>query len=163
LGKDVAIAGAEFAWRVIQLTHCNVAWTDTGCITRFDDGTETEACPHDTAHYRIVASRLGYGDDILAYCREHELAHSLVGAWIFGGPSQVLWGVAHDMMLTGRQSALEECFAQACQRFWRANERPILSGLPKLDEWKAEALAMIEAENASWAMSSRSSSALSSS
>jgi hypothetical protein len=149
---------------VIQLAHCSVAWTDYGCITRFEDATEAAAWPHpDNNHYRIVAARLGYGDDVLAYSREHELGHALVGQWIFHGPSPVLWGVAHDKLLSGRESSLEECFVQALQRFWRANERPILSGLPKLDEWKNEALAMIDAENASWAMPSLSSSALSSS
>lgn len=138
---------------MIQLAHCTVSWTENGCLTRFEDGTETEACPHDLPHYRIVAARLGYGDDILAYCREHELSHNLTCQWLFDTPSQVLWWVAHGKMLSGPGSAYEECMAQTFQRHWRANERPILSGLPKLDAWKAEALAMIEAENAAWASS----------
>jgi hypothetical protein len=59
----------------------------------------------------------------------------------------VLWGVAHDAMLTGRQAAYEEFFAQGFQRFLRSNERPIPSGLPKIDAWKAEALHLLSSAN----------------
>ena len=132
---------------MIELRFCRVEFTAEGADTHFPDGTVCGAQAHDTHHYAIIAARCGYGDDTLAYCREHELAHSLVAQWRYDAPSAVLWGVAHDAQLTGRMSAAEETLAQTMQRFWRANERPILSGLPQLDAWKAEALAMIAAEN----------------
>jgi hypothetical protein len=49
--------------------------------------------------------------------------------------------------LTGRQAAYEEFFAQGFQRFLRSNERPIPSGLPKIDAWKAEALHLLSSAN----------------
>lgn len=131
----------------ITLKHCMMVWTPEGCDTHFHDGAVAGSCWHDTHHYAIIASRLGYGDDLLAYTREHEFAHNWVAEKLFDAPSAVLWGVAHNAMPTGRQSAYEECFAQTFQRFLRANERPILSGLPKLDAWKAEALDLLSYAN----------------
>jgi hypothetical protein len=133
----------------IKLKYAAVSWTDYGCITRFEDGTEVECWPHETPHYRIVAARLGYGDDILAYSREHDAAHSMLAEWMFDKPSPILWGVAHAAELSGPESVGEEATVQAFQAFLRANQRPILSGLPDIDAWKAQALAMIDAENAS--------------
>jgi hypothetical protein len=131
----------------ITLKHCTIVWTTEGCDTRFHDGTEVGACSHDVPHYYVIAHRLGYGDDLLAYTREHEFCHSFVAEKLFDQPSAVLWGVAHSAMLTGRQAAYEEFFAQGFQRFLRSNERPILSGLPKLDAWKAEALDLLSYAN----------------
>lgn len=135
---------------MIALRHCTVAWTPEGADTTFQDGAVAGSHWHDTAHYHVIAHRLGYADDLLAYTREHEFCHSFVSEKLFDGPSPVLWGVAHDAMLTGRQSVLEEVFAQTFQRFLRANERPIVSGLPRLDAWKDEALVLIAAENDAW-------------
>lgn len=129
----------------VRLRFCTVEYTPGGCRTVFHDGSETEACAHDTHHYHVASHRAGYGDDILAYAREHEVLHSLTQDWLHDRPSPVLWGVAHGAMLTGRQSAEEEAFVASFARFLRANERPLLSGLRELDLWKAEGLDVIAA------------------
>ncbi len=131
---------------ILHLKHCLVEITDYGCITKFFDGTETAAWPHDSDDYRTIADRLGYGSDTLAYCREHEILHSLTQEWLHDRPSPVLWGVAHNKMLTARQSIEEEVFTQTMQRFIRADERPIVS-CSTLDRWKAEALRLLNRVN----------------
>ena len=134
---------------MITLRHATVEWTDYGCFTRFHSGPEVGAFPHpgDT-QYHIIADRCGYGFDLLAYAREHDLLHSLVSEWLFDKPSPVLMGVATGNELTGPESAYEECFVQAMQCYLRKNERPILSGLDRLTEWRDQALYLIAAEAA---------------
>lgn len=119
-----------------------MGWTEQGALTVFpsadglyrlhgDAAYSTEAYPHpDDHHYHVIAHRCGYGDDLLAYCREHELAHALVAQCIGASrPSTVLW---HQARMLGPApvglSIFEEIAAQALQRWVRANERPILAG-----------------------------------
>jgi hypothetical protein len=114
---------------MIRLKYAKVLFTDWGCKTVFLDGTEADAIPHDTHHYHVVSHRLGYGDDVLAYCQEHELAHSFIEEKLHNRPSRVLWGVAHGSMLSGPAATYEELVAQQFQRWVRASERPISSGV----------------------------------
>lgn len=115
---------------IIHLKYCSVEWTNWGCMTRFEDGSEIGAHPHWQDHcYHVVAHRCGYEFDLLAYCREHEVAHSLVEQVFFDRPSRALWALAHGKMLPGREVAYEEMMAQALQRFLRAAERPIVGGV----------------------------------
>jgi hypothetical protein len=106
-----------------------------GCIVKFDHGKPVPAQHHpDDFHYRIIAARCGYQDDTLAYAREHEVAHLVAEEVLFGRPSRVLWGLAHDEPLDPAEAAYEEAMAQMLQRFARANERPIIG--PGID-WDA--------------------------
>jgi hypothetical protein len=114
---------------VIQLRFASVEYTPQGCVSRFEDGTSFGAHPHDTPHYHVIAHRCGYGDDLLAYCREHEVCHHLICEWLYGAPSPILWKLAHGEELPPGYAAFEEFAAQALQRWVRANERPIIGGV----------------------------------
>lgn len=128
---------------MIRLRHCVVEWIAPGARTTFADGASVEGHHHpDDPHYRVISHRCGYGDDTLAYAREHELLHSLGQELLHGRPSPVLWELAH-----GREpgpSADEEIFTQALQRWLRASERPIIAGVP-WDGWRARAMALLAA------------------
>jgi hypothetical protein len=130
--------------RVIRLKYATLTFTEWGCVTRFEDGTECPATPHpNMPHYHVVAHRLGYADDLLGYTREHEFAHSFLAERLHDAPSEVLWAVAHGKQLSGRAAAYEELASQAFQRWLRANERPLISGV-KWDDLKRDALALLE-------------------
>lgn len=119
---------------MIHLRHCTVEFTPEGATTRFPDGTSVDATPHpDDHHYSVVAHRLGYGDDILAYCQEHEVCHSLAAQWFWDEPSHVLWSLAHKQQVHRGKGIYEEMAAQTLQAWLRANVRPILSGA----DWSA--------------------------
>lgn len=78
-------------------------------------------------HYHVIAHRSGYADDVLTYCREHELAHHVIAQEIWGRPSIVLWALAHGMEPQKPFAVFEELAAQILQRWARANERPIVA------------------------------------
>lgn len=132
---------------VIQLKYCRIAYTKDGATTFFPDGTSVDAIPHpDMPHYIRVAADCGYDGDTLAYCREHEAAHSLIAEWLCDAPSQVLWALAHNEKLPKSVVIYEEIAAQALQRWLRKNERPIVSGV-RWDDLRDYALAKLaEAE-----------------
>lgn len=131
----------------MQLNYCSIEWTEYGCVTYFEDGSEASAWPAwDDPHYRVISHRLGYGDDLLSYCREHDFCHCVVEQSLHDRPSRVIWALAHGTVLSGPESSYEEFAAQALQRFLRANEWPIVSGV----DWEAikwKALELLDAEN----------------
>jgi len=128
---------------VIELRYATVSYTENGCVSWFKDGKFWGAHPHDTHHYAVIAHRCGYGDDLLAYCREHEVCHHLITEWLYDGPSPVIWGLAHGEEMPAYHAALEEMGAQTLQRFIRANERPIIGGV-NWDGLKTYALSKLE-------------------
>lgn len=131
---------------MIRLRFCSIEYTDFGCITRFPDGSDVSAWPHpDMPHYSVIAHRCGYGDDLLAYCREHEFAHALAAECLKGQRSHVLWSLAHNEEPDIGAALFEEIAAQTLQRWFRANERPIVSGYD-WDGMKAYALGLLESE-----------------
>ena len=116
---------------------------DYGCVTYFADGSEASAWPSwEDNHYRVIAHRTGYGDNLLDYCREHDFCHALVEEVLHDRASRVLWALAHGQTLSGPESAYEEFAAQALQRWIRANERPIIAGVD-WDGIKLEALSLL--------------------
>lgn len=119
---------------MIQLRFASVEYQPHGCTSRFPDGTSVDAIPHPWDHcYSIIAMRCGYGFDLMAYCREHEVAHHVVSDFLLNRASPILWGLAHDDPLPPHESAFEEMMAQSLQRFVRAAERPIIGGV----DWDA--------------------------
>ena len=114
---------------MIRIGSALLIYTGAGCLTRYEDGASYGAQPHDTHQYAVIAHRCGYGDDLLAYCREHEAAHHMVSEWIMGGPSAVLWALAHGRVPTPGAATFEEMAAQQFQRWLWANERPIIGGV----------------------------------
>ena len=131
---------------VIRLKYATLAYTPEGCTTTFQDGATADAAPHDLPHYHVVAHRLGYGDDLLAYCREHEFCHLFIEERLHDRPSLVLWSLAHGTTLSGSRAAYEEIAAQSFQRWLRANERPITSGVD-WDGLKRDALRLLAGDD----------------
>lgn len=128
---------------IVRLRSASVVYTPEGCVSRFLDGTSWGAQPHDTPHYHVIAHRCGYGADLLAYCREHEVCHHILAEWLHGRPSGVLWALAHGREVSPGEAAAEELGVHALQRWVRAAERPIVGGVD-WDELKAFALAVLE-------------------
>lgn len=132
---------------MIALKFCNMVWTDFGVTTRMHaGGRDVSAWPPDPPdpHYHVIAHRCGYGDDLRAYCREHEFAHAFVAERIADQPSVVLMWQAQLQPLYQAAALFEEIAAQTFQRWLRANERPILAGAD-WDQLKGDALALLEA------------------
>jgi hypothetical protein len=108
----------------LRLKYCEVdVWPDR-VLTRFDDGTSYGAYAHDTGHYRALADRCGYGQDIHAYCCEHEVAHSVVAEYLFNATSRVIWALAHGYVADKLDILLEEELAISLQAFTRAKVLP---------------------------------------
>ena len=112
----------------ITIGDAVVHWTPDGALTTYGDGSSYGAQPHDTHHYHVIAHRCGYGDDILAYCREHEVCHHIVAEHILGRESQVLWPLAHGYEPDQADAIAEEALTMTFQRWLRAGERPIIGG-----------------------------------
>lgn len=132
-----------------RLQHAVVTLAPDGCYSTFTDGTHWGAQPHATPHYDEIARRCGYfrrerrrrqetiahyERDVAApartaYCVEHEVFHHVVGEVFYGGPSPVLWQLAHGLDVDPMQAALEEAMVMTLQRWVRAGERPIIGGV----------------------------------
>lgn len=110
----------------------------------FLDGASIESWPHDTPHYHVNAHRLGYNGDLLTYCRDHDFFHAFCEQWFFDRPSLTLWAVAHNEPVPEDADAYEEMAVMTCQRWVRANERPIIGNVD-WDLFKTTALAQLEA------------------
>ena len=127
----------------ITLKFCTIERLPDEVLVTFIDGASCPATPHpDMPHYREITARCGYGDDVWAYCFFHEFAHAWIEERLYDRPSRVLWALAHETMLSGKEAVYEEITAQVFQRWLHADERPIIGGVP-WDKWKAEALALI--------------------
>lgn len=131
--------------RSVKLARVTVEPYDDGAFSVFDDGSSYAALPHwNDTHYYVIAHRCGYGDDLLRYCREHEVFHHVVGEEFFGGVSPVIWALAHGGDIDPARAALEEMAVAALQRFVRAAERPIIGGV-EWDRIRARCLALLDA------------------
>lgn len=64
-------------------------------VTLFHDGTRVPAAPHAEGEQFQTARRLGYGADVAAMCREHELLHTWLCERFHLPYSPTLWAVAH--------------------------------------------------------------------
>lgn len=114
----------------IKLRFAELEYTPDGAVTHFPDGSSYGALPHaDKPHYHALAHRMGYEGDILAYCREHELAHHVL-AEAFGSHSLVLFALAHGEHPTPMVAAAEESLALNLQRYARTNEHPMVDCVP---------------------------------
>jgi hypothetical protein len=111
---------------VIKLAGADIILCDDGLtITRYPDDTEVLArAPHSSwaeqsaiDSYCAQAAELGYGDDVDAMSREHEIAHHVLAS-VLGQPhSHTMWAVAHGTKdISG---AAEEAAVMALQRFAR--------------------------------------------
>lgn len=84
--------------RYIRLPHAVTELHPHGAMTHFPvDGTYVEANPWwDDEGYRKQAHDLGYGDDLLRMCQDHEVLHSVAAELLHQAPSEVLWRWAHE-------------------------------------------------------------------
>jgi hypothetical protein len=130
---------------VILMQHAGIRWTDDGAESVFAGGRSWATQPHETHHYFVIAHRCGYGDDVLAYAREHDFCHHFVAERLRGQVSQVLAPLAFGREPDPGAALFEEMGVQLFQRWLRANERPILGGVD-WDGLKREALALIGRE-----------------
>jgi hypothetical protein len=129
---------------MLEMRFAKIWWTDFGCSLRFHDGgKELSAWPHHTSDYNLISHRCGYGYDVLRYCREHEFAHLFVEQELYERPSRVLKALSLGSMLGCEEASYEEMMAQQFQRFLRAGERPMISGV-QWDRLKHEALCMLD-------------------
>lgn len=129
--------------RVTRLKFCECIWYDCGIDTVFEGGETVSAWPHyNNPDYAVIAHRLGYGYDVLRYCQEHEVFHSLVAEFFFERPSLVLLALAQKRRPPTADAISEEIFVQTAQRWVRAHERPIVS-LGRWDEFKEFALRLM--------------------
>jgi hypothetical protein len=106
--------------RVFPLRHCTVSFYDHFAWTQFPSGQGWGAVPSDDPSYRALAARLGYGDDILAYCLEHDFLHSFLEQEVFQRPSPILYALAHDVP-PPPTTCYEEALVQLFQGFLRNN------------------------------------------
>lgn len=133
---------------MIRLKFCTIEPKADGCRVRFLwSGKHCDARPHKTPHYHVIAHRCGYGDDVSAYCVEHEFAHCFIEERLYNRPSIVLWSLAHNVELEAKKALYEEVAAQTFQRWLRANERPILAGVD-WDGLKRDALELLDGKQA---------------
>lgn len=72
--------------------HCGLEFTQTV----FHDGTRVTASPERIDEYRAKAARYGYGNELGALSREHEILHTFLAEALGYGSSPTLWAVAHD-------------------------------------------------------------------
>jgi hypothetical protein len=102
----------------VAFPGCTVEWEphNRRAVTRFADGSEAYACPHDTPEYHAHAAEKSTGDVDL-YCWQHDLAHCIVALMAYGGTSKVLWALAHNEPTDTAECDAEE---QAAQQFQRA-------------------------------------------
>lgn len=84
-------------------------------ITRFPDGSEAHAAPHDTPEYHAHAIEKTGLDNPMLYAWAHDIFHILV-AELKGERSCVLWNAAHGLSTDTPECAAEEQAAQDLQR-----------------------------------------------
>ncbi len=93
--------------------------TPYGCATTLPDGREVPAAPEPTEDYAARARELGYGDDTMAMCREHEWLHVHLARLLLKGASPALLAAAGDDV-DAALVGYEEAAVLAVQRFWCA-------------------------------------------
>ncbi len=110
--------------------------------TIFADGARIGAYPHETADYRAVTAETGYGDDIWAYARDHELLHNLLPQEVNGTPSHVLWHLAHETKADPWKVWQEESLAISFQRFLTGRDKTMPATAPGVDRYRLKAMAL---------------------
>ena len=135
--------------RSIQLTFARLDIHDAEgwACTTFPDGQSFGAHPHDTQDYRALSRECGYGDDIWAYCRDHELLHNLLPQEANGTPSHVLWHLAHGTKPDPWKVWQEEALVIGFQRFLTGRDQSMPATAPGIDRYalKAKALKLLDA------------------
>ncbi len=127
--------------RVFPLRHCTVSFHDTFSWTQFPSGQGYGAVPGKDDSYQTLTRRLGYGDDTLAYCLEHDFLHSFVEQEVYDRPSPILYALAHGLDAP-ETTAYEEALVQLFQGFLRAGW-DMTATQPGVDWWNIRIKARI--------------------
>jgi hypothetical protein len=95
------------------------AKTPTGSLVILACGSIVEGEPHDTEEYRLTAQSLGYGNDILAMCQDHDPLHVALCRWLGLEISFAMSIAAGDVAgnAVKELAVLEEAAVIAVQRF----------------------------------------------
>lgn len=120
---------------VIPFQHCQVyVYGDDYLETVFEDGCLCPALFQYDDGSKALAAQLGYGDNVRAMHRHHDLAHTFL-AEAQGHPySHVLRRVANGPDVPPEERAAEEGLVLAFQRYLNTGESdPILQKLPNVD------------------------------
>lgn len=128
---------------VIKLKFCTVEFLRDSVRTTFHDHTHTDARPVDNESTREAAVRFGYDGDILRYTQEHDFSLAFISQYLVNGTSDTLWCYAHNREPNRDGRLYEELFAQYIQRWARADERPLISGID-WDEMKRQYLLYVD-------------------
>lgn len=132
--------------RSAQLTFCEVRqyrddylWT----WTQFPDGSGYGATPDHSdggrAGYADLARRMGCGS-VDEYCFVHEFTHSFIAQEVSGGPSPVLWALAHKRRHPDH-TVYEEALVLNFQGFLHGGV-PMAAVAPDIDWWALRAKAL---------------------
>jgi hypothetical protein len=87
------------------------------CVTSFAGGAEVPAQPNFDQAYMAQAQALGYGRDVWALCREHEILHTWLAVVQGGSMSPTLWYVAMGRKAPRGLMADEEAQVLAFQKY----------------------------------------------
>ena len=128
--------------------HCGLDYTETV----FHDGTSVTASPESVEEYRAKAARYGYGADVGALSREHEILHTFLAEALGYGSSPTLWAVAHGQQNVAPlwEQIEEEGWVLAFQNYLNGDapteplQRFVDYGL-SLEDLKFRALALMRA------------------
>ena len=116
--------------------------------TIFPDGASVPAAPTDTDYYRDMASRLGYGSDLAACSREHEILHTFLAEEQGLPHSDVMWAIAHgsEESVPLWQRECEERVVMEFQRYLNGAEPDSLDMPEYLLALRDNALRMLRPE-----------------
>jgi len=82
--------------RTYEFRHCWVHVSPGYTETVYHDGSRVCAAPELNETYFAKAERYGYGRDVAALSREHEILHTFLAEKLGYGSSPTLWAVAHN-------------------------------------------------------------------
>jgi len=105
----------------LHFTNTRVDVFPDSTLITLADGTTVPGAPEDTDDYRATAARLGYGDDTLKLCQEHEVTHIALCDWLgIDSPTMILLHAPEPDDRLRRLNQLEEAAVLAIQHFARA-------------------------------------------
>lgn len=104
---------------VNETIQVNIERHETWVTTTFSDGTETSNWPHpDDETYVRVAEDCGFShSQLMDYCWEHEVLHTLLPLRFFGRPGHVSWCAAHGIRANLAGAMAEERLIYYVQRY----------------------------------------------
>ncbi len=121
-------AATALSARLTKTLHFRHCWVNTApgyTETCFHDGTRVTAAPDDSDEYRDKAARYGYGDDLEALSRDHEILHTFLAEALGYGASPTLWAVAHE-----QQGGVASYWEQIEEEGWTLAFQTYLQGGP---------------------------------